>query len=123
MAITGTRGTFETYTPEEDVTETLPDGRTIQVAVKGVPMAMSDAQKWGLVKAPKTQGPSEKKPGEGPAEVKSVAVMAGSAVLEAPAVAAANADVDAADTSPAPAPAPAPAPKPAPKPTPKSQAK
>jgi hypothetical protein len=120
MAITGTRGTFETYTPEEDVTETLPDGRTIQVAVKGVPMAMSDAQKWGLVKAPKTQGPSEKKPGESPTEVKSVAEMAGSALLESPVVADADAGEDAeadVEEAPAPEPAPEPAPAPAPKPS------
>lgn len=49
------------YTPEEDVTETLPDGRTIQVAVKGVPIPMAVAIKAGLVKPEVKSGPSEKK--------------------------------------------------------------
>ena len=37
------------YTPAEDRTETLPDGRQIQVAVAGAPMPMSEAVKAGLV--------------------------------------------------------------------------
>lgn len=40
----------EMFTPEKDVTETLEDGRTIQVAVKGVPMPVTEAKKLGLVK-------------------------------------------------------------------------
>lgn len=50
------------YTPQEDVTATLEDGRQIQVAVKGTPIPMSQAQALGLVKQPKqAAGPSEKK--------------------------------------------------------------
>ena len=40
----------ESYTPTEDVTETLEDGRQIQVAVKGVPMPVAEAEKLGLIK-------------------------------------------------------------------------
>lgn len=49
------------YTPEEDVTETLPDGRTIQVAVKGVAIPMAQAIAAGLVKPEVKSGPKEKK--------------------------------------------------------------
>jgi len=49
------------YVPEEDVTETLPDGRTIQVATKGAEMPMAEAVRLGLVKTPALVGPSETK--------------------------------------------------------------
>lgn len=74
------------YTPDEDVTVTLEDGRQIQAAVKGTPIPMSDAIALGLVKekdaakeAAKTDaaatgqaptGPSETKPATGPTEKK-----------------------------------------------------
>lgn len=57
------------YVPEEDVTETLPDGRTVQVAVKGAEMPMAEAVRLGLVKAPAPAGPSETKEAA-PAETK-----------------------------------------------------
>jgi hypothetical protein len=49
------------YVPEEDVTETLPDGRTVQVAVKGAEMPMTEAVRLGLVKTAPAPGPSETK--------------------------------------------------------------
>lgn len=57
------------YVPEEDVTETLPDGRTIQVAAKGAEMPLAEAERLGLVKAPAPVGPAETKVVE-PAETK-----------------------------------------------------
>ncbi len=51
----------EMYTAEEDIIETLEDGRTIQVAVKGAQIPMSEALRLGLVKEQKQQGPSETK--------------------------------------------------------------
>lgn len=61
-----------TWTAEEDVTETLPDGRTIQVATKGAEIPMAEAEKLGLVKAAPPPGPAETKE-EAPAETKTVA--------------------------------------------------
>jgi hypothetical protein len=58
------------FVPEEDVIETLPDGRQVQKAVKGVPIPYADALKAGLIKAPEAQGPKETKPSAGPLEVK-----------------------------------------------------
>lgn len=66
----------EMYTAEEDVTEELPDGRLIQVAVKGAQMPMREAVKLGLVKPKKEQGPSETKPAQGPSEAKEPAEKA-----------------------------------------------
>ncbi len=37
------------YTPSQDVTETLPDGRVIQVCAAGMPMPIAEAQRRGLV--------------------------------------------------------------------------
>lgn len=51
----------EPYIPEEDVTETQPDGRVIQVAAKGVPISYARAVQLGLVKPTKNAGPSEVK--------------------------------------------------------------
>lgn len=100
-----------TYTPEEDVTETLEDGRTIQIALKGHPIPMADAIRAGLVKEGKTQGPAEKKPAQGPTEVKASVADEDEDGDEAD-----EDNVDAADTNPPPTPpAPAPAPAPAPK--------
>ncbi len=39
------------FTPTEDKSETLPDGRTIQTAIKGVPMLEADARRAGLLPA------------------------------------------------------------------------
>lgn len=58
------------YVAEEDVIETLPDGRQIQVAVKGESMPMADAVKAGLVKNQQQPGPAESKPAPAPAETK-----------------------------------------------------
>lgn len=59
-----------TYLVEEDVTETLPDGRTIQRAAKGTRMPLAVARQMGLVKDTKQPaGPSESKE-EAPAETK-----------------------------------------------------
>lgn len=49
------------YRVEEDVTETLPDGRTIQVATKGTDLPVAEARRLGLVKDDQTSGPSETK--------------------------------------------------------------
>jgi hypothetical protein len=53
------------YTPDEDVVATLDDGRTIQVAVKGTPMPLSQAFAHGLIDAQGNKvaqvGPSETK--------------------------------------------------------------
>lgn len=49
------------WVAEEDVTETLPDGRQIQVAVKGQEMPLSEAEKLGLVKSTPPPGPAETK--------------------------------------------------------------
>src|SRR5436190_6507403 len=61
------------FVPEEDIIETLPDGRTIQKAVAGVPVPYAEAVKQGLIKEPKSQGPSETKPQPGPSETKAKA--------------------------------------------------
>lgn len=59
-----------TYLVEEDVTETLPDGRTIQRAAKGTRMPLAVARQMGLVKdAKQPAAPSETKE-EAPAETK-----------------------------------------------------
>jgi hypothetical protein len=42
------RPTGQTFTPEEDVLETLPDGRVIQVGVAGMPMPLAEAQRMGV---------------------------------------------------------------------------
>lgn len=38
------------FVPEKDYFETTEDGRTIQIAVKGVPLPVGEAQKLGLMK-------------------------------------------------------------------------
>jgi hypothetical protein len=65
-------GPGNTWTAEEDVTETLPDGRQIQVAVKGAEMPMADAVRLGLVKVSAQPAPSEAKVVE-PSEKKAAA--------------------------------------------------
>lgn len=45
----------ESFTPTADKIETLPDGRTIQVAVKGVPMPIAEAQRLGLITEPEPE--------------------------------------------------------------------
>lgn len=57
------------YRVEEDVTETLPDGRTIQVAAKGTDLPLTEARRLGLVKDDQETGPSETKTAE-PQETK-----------------------------------------------------
>lgn len=47
------------YIPEEDITETLPDGRVIQVAAKGTPVPYPRAVQLGLIKPTKASGPTE----------------------------------------------------------------
>lgn len=51
----------EFYTPEEDVVETLPDGRTILAAPKGVPIPLHEARRRGFVKDQGIVGPQETK--------------------------------------------------------------
>lgn len=51
----------ETYIPENDITQTLPDGREILVAIKGVAMPLAEAKRRGFVKADQPAGPSETK--------------------------------------------------------------
>lgn len=79
MAITGLRQPQAQYVLEEDCIETLPDGRTIQVGVKGASIPMSEAIRLGLVADPeeakkkeeaKKPAPEEAKPAAGPTEVK-----------------------------------------------------
>ncbi len=65
------------YRVNEDVTETLPDGRVIQVAVKGSEMTMAEASRLGLVKNEHFAGPSEVK-----AEMDRVNAQAASAVAQ-----------------------------------------
>ena len=48
------------FIPEEDIFETLPDGRLIQLAAKGVPIAEADARRQGFIKDNQV-GPSETK--------------------------------------------------------------
>lgn len=48
------------FIPEEDIFETLPDGRLIQLAAKGVPVAENDARRLGFIKD-SSVGPSETK--------------------------------------------------------------
>ena len=48
------------FTPEEDIYETLPDGRLIQLAAKGVPIAEAEARRQGFIKDTQV-GPSETK--------------------------------------------------------------
>lgn len=75
------------YVVEEDVVETLPDGRTIQVAAKGSAFSMADARRLGLLKDAGDVGPSEVKTGDEAANAQAAAAMAentGGAVTEAP---------------------------------------
>lgn len=63
------------YTAEEDIVETLPDGRQVQVAVKGTEMPMADAVRLGLVKVSAAPAPAETKVAA-PAETKAKAEAA-----------------------------------------------
>lgn len=60
---------MEVYRVAEDVTETLPDGRTIQVAAAGTEVPIAEARRLGLVKDQQEAGPSETKD-DAPAETK-----------------------------------------------------
>lgn len=60
----------DTYTAEEDVTHTLPDGRTIQVIGKGHTIPIDEAKRLGLIKPEQKQGPTETKPAPAPKEKK-----------------------------------------------------
>lgn len=53
--------TNEPYVPENDVTETLPDGRVVQLAAKGVPIPQAEARRLGLLKDRQQSGPQETK--------------------------------------------------------------
>lgn len=70
MPISSNRNQGDMYTAEEDVTETLPDGRTVQVIGKGGTIPMQEAVKLGLVKTEQKAGPTEKKPADKPSEQK-----------------------------------------------------
>lgn len=59
-----------TYLVEEDVTETLPDGRTIQRAAKGTRMPLAVARQMGLVKDTKQPAAPAETKDEAPAETK-----------------------------------------------------
>lgn len=48
----------ETFIAEDDIIQTLPDGRTIQLAAKGVEIPLAVARTMGLVKDG-ASGPSE----------------------------------------------------------------
>lgn len=80
-------GPGNTYTAEEDIIETLPDGRQVQVAVKGAEMPIQDAVRLGLVKVTAQPVPQETKV-EAPAETKAAAPA--KAEEEKPAAPAAN---------------------------------
>jgi hypothetical protein len=62
----------QTHIVEEDITETLPDGRTIQVATKGAEMPLTRAVELGLVKVSAQVTPAETKVAA-PAETKASA--------------------------------------------------
>jgi hypothetical protein len=49
------------YTPENDIVETLTDGRTVLLASAGVPIPMHIARLRGFVKDEQAPGPSETK--------------------------------------------------------------
>lgn len=56
----------ETYLPEQDIVETLPDGRTVLLAPKGIPILMSVARQRGFIKDAQLAAPAEIK--DAPAE-------------------------------------------------------
>lgn len=58
------------YTPEEDIIGVEADGRTYQIAAKGVPIPIQDAIARGLVKVNYQIEPTERKPKGGPSERK-----------------------------------------------------
>jgi hypothetical protein len=49
------------YEVPDDVYETLPDGRVVQLAVKGASMPLGEAQRLGMVKASQPVEPQELK--------------------------------------------------------------
>lgn len=66
MAITKGQGVEHgIYRVPEEVLQTLPDGRTIQLAAAGTEMPLAEARRLGLVKDEQTVGPSETKAGPG----------------------------------------------------------
>lgn len=84
----------EPFVPSEDVTETLPDGRVIQVAAKGVAIPHAEAVRRGLVKGPNT-GPSELKQQEDAVNAQAAQAMrenTGDKNAQAPSVARAEAE-------------------------------
>lgn len=63
--VTKQEAAMEVFRVEADVTETLPDGRTIQVAAAGTEVPIAEARRLGLIKDEKQTGPAEtKKPKE-----------------------------------------------------------
>lgn len=63
------------YTPEEDKTKTLDDGREVLVAAKGIPILRQKALELGLIQEPKSedaQEPQETQPPGGPHETQGV---------------------------------------------------
>lgn len=70
-----------TYTPEQDVYETLADGRTTLKAAAGVALPVTEAERLGLTKPTKSAGPSETKT-ETDAEAKAAAAAAKKAAAE-----------------------------------------
>lgn len=53
--------TSDVFIPEDDITQRQPDGTSILLAAKGVPVPMAEARKRGLVKDRQTTGPTETK--------------------------------------------------------------
>lgn len=60
-----------TYTAQEDIKRTLPDGRQILELARGQSVPMAEAVRRGYVKPKQDAGPTERKPKQGgPAEQK-----------------------------------------------------
>ncbi len=63
------------YTPEEDKTKTLDDGREVLVAAKGIPILRARAVELGILEeseSEKAQEPQETQPPGGPQETQGV---------------------------------------------------
>lgn len=106
-------GQLNQYTPEEDVIAEQADGRTVQLAVKGVPIPWTEAFQKGLVDE-KGNAIDQKKAQHksvGPGETK-----------ESKKVTSPSTTSTTTTSTPAPTPAPAPIPTPTPTPTPSTGA-
>ncbi len=65
------------YTPSQDVTETLPDGRVIQVCAAGMPMPIQEARRRGLVvDAPAVPEPAEPSTDDTPSDKRQAVLTA-----------------------------------------------